>query len=528
MPSDLLITGGLVFDGAGRPQPADVAVRDGRIEAVGTLDGIEAAQRIDASGLAVAPGFIDAHTHSDMTCFFGPEGEHLATADVRQGVTTEVCGNCGFSPFPHLPEHAGSFRRHTETLFGPAEIPWTDFDGYASAAEAARLHGNLAPLIGHGSLRAGVMGFDDRPASAEELERMLRMLDAALEQGVVGFSSGLIYPPGRYAQVEELIELARVSARYGRPYATHMRGETDMVTGSIEEAIAIARGGGCPLHISHHKVAGRENWGRTRETLAQIDRAAAVLDVTLDVYPYTAASTLLYTLLPPWAQAGGIAAMLQRLEDPRARERIRRAFVQGPPGWENYARAAGWDGIVISSCRSAPELEGRSIAALARDAGSEPDALVLDVLADARAEVTMVLHMLDEDDVERVLAHPLTMVGSDGIPLAGKPHPRWAGSFARVLGRYSRERGLLELGTAINKMTRMPAERFGLSDRGRVEAGCVADLVVLDPVTIADCATFDEPLLAPVGVRDVLVAGVPVVRDAQLTGATPGRVLRAR
>jgi dihydroorotase/N-acyl-D-amino-acid deacylase len=335
--------------------------------------------------------------------------------------------------------------------------------------------------------------------------------------------------PGVYAGTEELIELAKTVSRYGRPYISHIRGETDMVADSVREAIRIGHESGLPTHISHHKAAGRQNWGRTAETLAIIEEARkSGSDVSVDVYPYTAASTLLYAMLPPWAQAGGVRAMLERLKDSVSRDRIRKELSEPSNHWENMARAAGWDGIFIATCPAKPEVEGHSVAELARDAGRQDADYVFDLLVEVEGRATMILHMMEEADVRRVLAYEGAMIGSDGIPLPGKPHPRWAGSFSRVVGRYRREHHLFDLPTAIWKMTGLPADRFGLKDRGRLEKNKAADLVVFDPEEVNDRATFEEPLLPPSGVSAVVVNGVAVVRDGQLTGQRPGRVLSAQ
>ncbi|HZU16641.1 MAG TPA: D-aminoacylase [Candidatus Dormibacteraeota bacterium] len=528
MEFDVLIRNGTVFDGTGAPPvDADVGVVGDRIQAVGDLSAATARLEVDASGQAVAPGFIDTHTHSDLVWALGPGLEHVAAASVRQGVTTEVCGNCGFTPFPHLVGRRADLGRHLGALFGVADAGWQDLDGFATAARRAGLFANLAPLVGHGGLRAGVMGFEDRPPRDDELAAMKRLLEEAFEQGAFGFSTGLIYTPGAFASTEELIELTGAVRRFGRPYVSHVRGETDMVRGSVEEAIRIGREAGVPVHLSHHKVAGRANWGRTEETLGVIAAARGRgVDVTVDVYPYTAGSTLLSAILPRWAQDGGPERMLERLRDGAVRDRIEADLAGGPPGWENLVRAAGWDGIVVATCPGRPEAEGRSIGELAgpgREAG-----FVFDLLIEQEGRVTMIVHLMHEADVRRVLGFEAAMIGSDGIPLPGKPHPRWAGTFSRVLGRYAREERLFDLATAIHKMTGLPAQRFGLRGRGRLERGAVADLVVFDPDAVRDRATFEEPLLAPQGVRQVLVGGVAVVADGQLTGARPGQVLTAR
>jgi N-acyl-D-amino-acid deacylase len=526
---DVVIRGGIVYDGTGKvPVRADVGLAAGEICEVGDLSAVTARQQVDAAGLAVAPGFIDVHTHSDLACFLGPQYATVAAGTVRQGVTTEIAGNCGFSPFPCLPERRTALEQHLAVLFGPSDLEWHDLVGYREHVRAAGLLTNLAPIVGHGSVRVGVMGFENRPPSEDEMRTMMRLVDEAMEQGAVGFSSGLIYSPGVYAATDELIRLSGAAARYGRPYITHMRGETYMVADSVREAIRIASEAGVPLHISHHKTAGKENWGRTAETLALIDAARrSGIDVTMDMYPYTAGSTLLYGMLPPWSQEGGIERMLERLQDTAVRDRIVREFATGIPGWENFQQAAGWDGIFISSCPGRPELEGRCIVELADNAGKSPADFVFDLLIEQRARVTMILHVMCEEDVRRVLTHEASMIGSDGIPLPGKPHPRWAGTFSRVIGRYWRDSQLLDLPTWIRKMTSMSAERFGLKGRGVIARGLAADLVVFDPGQIADRATYDEPLLPPTGVHHVYVNGRAVVRDGALTGEKPGRVLGA-
>lgn len=529
MEFDVLIHGGQVFDGSGRPAlGADVGIVGDRVVAIGKLEAASATRVVDATGKFVGPGFIDAHTHSDMACFLGPDHVDVVTAAVRQGVTTEVSGNCGFSPFPCPPGRGPDLERHLGTLFASAPIGWTDLAGYAKAARQRGLAANLAPLVGHGSLRAAVLGFEDRPASTDELAAMTRLLDEALEQGAVGLSSGLVYMPGASAGTDELVALAKSVGRHQRIYTSHIRGETDMVSDAVAEAIRVGRDASVPVHISHHKVAGRKNWGRTEQTLELVSSSrTAGQDVSMDMYPYTAASTMLYALLPHWAQAGGLDALLDRLRDSQARERMCRDFEQGSTAWQNIPQAAGWDSIVISNCPGRDDLNGRSIANLAADSGQSPAQYAFDLLLGQRGQVMVIIHMMDEADVRRVLAYDATIIGSDGIPLPGKPHPRWAGTFSRVLGRYSRELKLLDLATAIRKMTSQAAERFGLTGRGSLAIGSYADLVVFDYATVLDTATYESPLKPPVGIHHVFVNGGEVVRDGALTDARPGLIVGA-
>ena len=504
-----------------------MGLRGDRIAEIGDLAAAGGRRVIDATGMAVSPGFIDTHTHSDMAAFLGAEHLDLKTATVRQGVTTEVCGNCGSTPFPMLEERRAELAR-SKAIFAASEGPWHSLIKYREAVRERGLYANLAPLLGHGSLRAGVMGMEDRAPRDDELRTMVRLAEEAFEQGAFGISSGLIYAPGVYARTEELAAVCRAVARHGRPYTTHMRNESDLVDESVREALAIGAAGGVPVHISHHKAAGRRNWGRTAETLEIVRAARAVgRDVTLDVYPYTAGSTMLAAMLPPWALNGGFDAMSERVADRAVRERITRDMETGLPGWENFTQLAGWDGIVISSCPSHPDYEGRRVPELADATGRSGPDLVFDLLAEDAQRTLMILHVMDDADVRNVLGFEAAMIGSDGIPVPGKPHPRWAGTFARVLGHYRRDAGLLDLASWVRKATGMAADRFSLRDRGYLARGKLADLVVFDPERIADRATYEDPLLPPIGVREVLISGQAVVSGGELTGARPGLVLEA-
>ncbi|MFF4175851.1 amidohydrolase family protein [Streptomyces sp. NPDC001750] len=535
-PLDLLLRGGLLVDGTGAPaREADVAVADGRITVLPAGTPAAAAEVLDVSGRAVAPGFIDVHTHSDALAAPLGDGvpqpaDDLRLAPLLQGVTTEICGNCGTSLFPSLPERLPELAEHLRVTFGIGPVrPAVDFDAFAAGQDPALRHNHIASLVGHGTLRAGVMGFEDRPPRPDELDAMCALLDRALGQGAAGLSTGLIYPPGTYAATEEIVALAQVAARHGKPYVTHLRDEMSQVESALEEALDIAERSGAALQVSHHKTAGRHAWGATLRTLPRLERARADgVDVLCDVYPYTAGSTVLHAMLPPWASEGGVGALLERLGRKDVRDRIRADIATGVAGWENTVGNGGWDLIAVAAARSRPDAEGRRIADLAAEQGVDPVEYVCDLLLAERGEVTIISHSMREDDVRRVLAGPLSMIGSDGVPKPGRPHPRWAGSFARVLGHYARDQRLLPLERAVHKMSGLPARRFGLTGRGVVRDGAVADLVVFDPGTVCDRATFERPLLAPEGIGTVVVAGRVAVRDGRPTATRAGEVVRVR
>jgi dihydroorotase/N-acyl-D-amino-acid deacylase len=536
---DLLIRGGLVVDGTGLPaRPADIGVTGGLITVLPAgQPRARAPQVLDAGGMVVAPGFIDVHTHSDGVALIerpgprpsgGAEDDHeLLWASVFQGVTTEICGNCGSSLFPALPERLKAMRGETRVSFGGEVGIFQDFAGFARRHSALPRANHLASLVGHGTLRAGVLGHADRPAGPSELDTMCSLLDLALSQGAAGLSTGLIYTPGTYAGTDEVIALAAVAARHGKPYVTHLRDEMSRVEEALEEAVEIARKSGAALHVSHHKTAGKYAWGRTARTLPRIEELrAGGMDITCDVYPYTSGSTALAAMLPPWANDGGFAALAVRLADPDERVRMRRAIAEGVPGWENTVGNGGWDRISIACAPRHPEIEGRTVAELAASRNADPVDVAADLLMTEGGAVTIISHSMIEEDVQRVLAAPYSMIGSDGVPKpGGRLHPRWAGTYPRVLGRYSRDLGLLTLETAVHKMTGMAAARFGLSGRGVIRDGAHADIVVFDPATVADRATFGEPLLPPEGIRSVIVGGRIVVTDGARTAARPGTVL---
>jgi N-acyl-D-amino-acid deacylase len=526
----LLLRGGTVVDGTGAPgQPADVAVEGDRIAAVGRGLAGEAARTIDATGLVVAPGFIDMHSHSDLVYDRCPSAE----SKLRQGVTTEVVGMCGFAPAPVARARVPEVQEWARGIVGgDLPIAWEGVGAYLEHLRGRGLGLNVVQFVGHGALRLATVGGDNRAPTADEQRAMERLLLEALDAGAWGFSTGLVYAPSVYARAEELIALARAMAGRGGQYFSHVRGEAGTLLAAYEEAIRIGAEGGVPVQIAHVKAAGRENWGQMDRALRMIDDARARgVDVTGDVYPYPAGSTKMDNLLPPWMHDGGTARLLERLADPAARRRaLADCLVEGER-WRTTSGSLGWDEIMIATC-SRPELAGLHLAEYARQAGAAPAEAMMDLLLAERAAVSMVSFSQSEENVRLALAFAHTMIGSDSLslhggpgPREGKPHPRSYGTFPRVLGRYCREMGLFPLETAVHKMTGKAAAKLGLRDRGVVRPGAGADLVCFDPATVADAATFADPHRYPVGIPHVIVNGRLAVDGGRLEPAAAGRVL---
>ena len=536
---DLLIRGGTVIDGTGSPgRAADVGILGDRILAIGELaavDGTNAATVIDAAGRVVTPGFIDPHGHSDASLFV--DGALLS--HLRQGITTQLSGNCGESLAPIT--DVG--REVVELALRPYEVVarWRSFAEYLDAVEAESLGINVAFLVGHGTVRAAVMGSEGRGCTDLERHAMVHEVEAALGCGAFGLSSGLIYAPGIHALDGELPALVTAAARRGGLYATHIRNESDGLFEALDEAVTTIRAAaeagvdGPRLQVSHLKCGSAAVHGRATEAVAVLDRARADgLDVSADQYPYTAASTTLATILPPALLGLGVEECVAALGDPEVRGRVRSEIELGISGWENVGRDPGWAGIKLAYAASHPDWSGRSFAELGESLGADAAELAFDALMDDRLDVAVVIDCMIEADVETILAVPWIAVCTDAsgrrpghrILGAGKPHPRTYGSTARVLGEYVRERGTVSLEMAVAKLTSVPAARFGLRDRGVLREGAFADLVVLDAARVADVATYEEPDRHPVGIDHVVVNGRLAVQDGAETGERGGRLLR--
>lgn len=523
---DLLITNAQVVDGSGgAPYAGALAIKDGRIAAVGDVGTGTATRVIDAKGRAISPGFIDLHSHSDMPLITDGNGQ----SKIRQGVTTEVIGESGSVAPRKQPS---------------ATQPWTDFEGYYEAVQRNGISPNLLSYIGSGTVRELVIGEEDQPATEGDIANMHRMVSMMMGQGIFGISSGLIYPPNAYATVDELARVA--AAARGGLYASHLRYDGGKLREGIEEAITIGERAGIPVHVFHIKVTGQKNFGRMKEVIEIVEAARQRgVRVTADQYPYVASSTSLTATIPPSAMDGGTDKLIARLRDPKERARIRKEMENTNPTWESRYQSAGtWQNVQLAAIGRTRggtndpvspnrKYEGLRVAEAAKQAGKDPFDFVFDLLIEERGSVGCVYFIIDEADLALAMQQPWVAVGSDGSALstegplrAGVPHPRSFGTFPRVLGRYVRELKVIPLQEAVRKMTSLPAEILGIRDRGTLKEGMWADVVIFDPLTVADKATFEDPFQYPVGIDTVLVNGTVVLDDGKHTNARPGKVLR--
>jgi N-acyl-D-amino-acid deacylase len=515
---DVTIRGGAICDPDGSRRTANVAIENGRITSLES-GRARAETEIDARGCLVAPGFIDIHTHSDFTLPVHPTAE----AKLLQGVTTDVTGNCGFSPFPANPANGDHpFGAFIEPLLTDR---WPDLRSYGDAVSEICPAINIAPFIGLGAVRAAVMGDEKRAPTGAELSEMRRLVRAALHDGAFGASTGLVYPPGSFADVDEVSSVLEPMRELGGIYASHVRDEGDHVEDAVQEALEVGRRIRCPVQLSHHKCLGRRNWGKVDSTLASVDAAnRAGMEVNLDVYPYAAASSTLSSLVPAVELAGGLDQFLQRISTSDERSRARELVAQGRP--------FSLDDVVLAHVPSQPTWAGRSLDSVAADWGVPSAEAVLRLLEGDGMNVVMVAHGMNENDVRTVLRHPRAVIGSDGWTMTrdsvAYAHPRNFSSSVRVLARYVRDEQVLSLAQALAKLTIGPARCLGLKDRGCLAVGAVADLVVIDFERLQDLATYEEPCRYPTGIKHVLVRGIHAVEDGEVTGERAGRLLVSR
>jgi len=527
---DIIIRNGRIVDGAGNPAyTADIGIRNGKIVSVRRrLKHAGAKQIIDADHRIVAPGFIDAHSHDDFFPLINPTCEEK----VVQGVTTTVIGNCGSSPAPMDEKYAAELKDANRTILdiGMKDGDLQSFDRFLNALERTNPGINIVPLMGHGTLRIAVMGMAKRPPTRAEMTEMMNRIAEAMQAGAFGLSTGLSYVPGEYADAAEIVALAQTVADLGGIYTSHIRDERDHVLDAIEEAVSVGERAHIPVQISHLKVAGTNNWGRSREAVDIIEKAICRgVEVTCDIYPYNAASTSLTALLPPDLFTDGYPAFSKKIKETA----YRRLIIDAMEGktddrWENKLKGTGFDQIVIIGSTRFQSANGRTISDIAAGEGKDPHDVIFDIIEAEGNGASVILFAMDEADIRRIMKKPYAMIGSDGGPKVGRTffHPRFTGTFPRVLGRYVRQDKVLSLEDAVRKMTSLPAQTFRLEYKGVIKTGLDADIVIFDPDTVSDRSTFENPSGKPDGVDYVIVNGVVAVEKGTITGQRAGKVLR--
>ncbi|HEX4665808.1 MAG TPA: D-aminoacylase [Chthoniobacterales bacterium] len=527
---DVLIRNGTVYDGSGgEGRTTDVALRGDRIAGVGDFKDAKADLTIDAKGLAVAPGFINMLSWSTDSLI----ADGRSQSEIRQGVTTEIMGE-GESMGPVNDRVREKMLRDQKDIHYP--ISWTTLADYLKFLEKRGVSCNVASFIGATTIRENVIGFEDKAPTPQQLDEMRALVRQEMEAGALGIGTSLIYPPAFYAKTEELIELCKVAAKYQGKYISHMRSEGSQLLEALDELIRISREGRIPAEVYHIKAAGKSNWPKLDSLLAKIEAAQKEgLKITADMYAYTAAGTGLDACLPPWTEDGGYPALFKRLRDPEQRKKIAAEVKTPSDAWENLYLAAGAaDKILLVGFKSdkLKPLTGKSLADVAKMRGKDPVETIMDLLAEDESRIDSIYFVMSEENVRKKMATPWISFGSDeasqapeGVFLKANPHPRAYGNFARVLGKYVREEKVISLGEAIRRLSGLPATNLGLDHRGLLKEGMFADVVVFDPATIADRATFAEPHQYAVGMKQVFVNGQQVIRNGEHTGATPGRAL---
>jgi len=527
---DFLLTNARILDGTGNPWfHGNIGIKDQRIIQIGNFQA-QAAETLNIEGNIVCPGFIDIHSHSDLKLLSFPRAQNK----IQQGVTTEVTGNCGLSTAPVHKETLEQLQQYLGLSARELSWSWTNIEEFCDLAQQQGLVNNMAPLVGQGTVRNAVMGFEQRKPDAREMSEMKHLVLQAMEQGAFGLSSGLIYPPGLFTEAGEMIELARIVQQFDGVYATHVRSETGNLIEAYKEAIDIGRITGVKIQISHHKACGKDNWGKVAQTLKLIEKARnSGLDVTCDQYPYAAACTHLSAFLPPWVHEGGITHLLNRLRSPEFRSRLK-DDIQNRNDWENGIKQVGWDRIMISrvALASDKKYEGKTLQEFTALEQNDPYESLFELLFRNQADVRIFSFGVCEEDICQIMKHPSTMFGTDGGAVpdqpSSRPHPRNYGVYPKILGEYVRQKKVLPLEEAIRKMTSFPAQKLGLRDRGLLREGNWADLVIFNPESINDTAGYRGDAWQPKGIQALLVNGELVLDNGRFTGRTPGRVLRHR
>jgi N-acyl-D-amino-acid deacylase len=516
---DLLVKNARIVDGSGSAAfPGDIGIVGPRIVVSGSQLVEEARQIIDARGQIVAPGFVDTHTHDDLAILRGS----IVPMKVQQGVTTVVIGNCGFGLAPVVPTSVEDVKRYSTAVLGEDDQPWPwrTTRMLFETLRALPLGQNVRALVPHNLVRVAVIGFAQREATEQEIREQEALVREAMQAGAAGMSLGLMYIPGIYTPTAELVRLGRVVGQYGGVIASHMRGEDDRLINSLSEMIALAEQANVAMHISHLKITGRKNWGSINQALDLLANARVRgVDVTVDVYPYTAGSTTITQLLPSWVQEGGPVRMVERLREVATRRRILREYPSGYPDWEN---------IRLGSLRQEryQALEGLNLVEAGQALGMSTEEAFFHLIQEEQGQITILLFQMDERDVDQVVRSEFSMIGSDGLPIQfGRPHPRLYGTFPRFLRRYVYEQRSIPLEQAIRKITALSAERFGLTERGMIAEGKIADLVIFDPETIKDTATYSNPRVYPDGIAAVIVGGQPVVLAGKVQAGLPGQLI---
>ena len=536
---ELLIKHVMIVDGTGAPAyRGTVGVEQGKICLVAKedemgLDGVgeqssSQVQVIEGEGLYLSPGFIDAHSHGDG--IYGTDFGQLCKTS--QGITTEICGQCGFSFYPVNPKTLGQLQQFLTLFtneFSEDMDQWTDFSTYKKYMETVPLTCNTAILTGHGTLRVAVMGNDNRKPTEEELEQMKALLKEAMDHGSIGLSTGLIYPPGSFSHIDEIVELAKVIAPYDGIYASHMRNESGDVVEAVKEALEVGRRAGVRVQISHHKALGKDNWGLTKETLRLISEAiASGQKVTIDQYPYEACMTHFNVLIPPQYFDGGMDCLLERLKDPTIRQQMKQEMMAKDAGFDSYYRnCGGWDGVFISVLPKTPQYEGMFVTEAAERMGKDPFEAYFDLVLENRAEGSGIYFSIGEDDLCRIIMDDNTVVGTDGLCKAmdEKGHPRAWGTFPRAICYFHKEKQLMSLEEIIRKMTSLPAKRLKLATKGVIAEGMDADLVLFDYNRLEDRASYQNSNQVTEGIEYVIVNGQIVYRNQKLTGVYPGKLI---